>query len=143
MALNRVSTTRGVIMKGSCLCGKCKFEIEGDPGQINKCYCTKCRKVSGTGSNAVLWIEPDNLKWIGSEDYVKTHEMGDGWQSVFCRECGSPLPRLISGEEWIVPAGVLDVGVETVVRAHIYVENKPAWEVIGDDAPQYQDVPSE
>ncbi|MCH7742001.1 MAG: GFA family protein [Proteobacteria bacterium] len=130
-------------MKGSCLCGKCKFEIEGELGQINKCHCTKCRKVSGTGSNAVLWIEPNNLKWIGSEDYVKTHEMEDGWQSVFCRECGSPLPRLISAEAWIVPAGVLDEELEVVVRAHIYVENNPPWEVIGDDALQYQQVPSE
>ena len=64
--------------------------------------------------------------------------MTDGWQSVFCGVCGSPLPRLITGEEWIVPAGVLDEDVEVAVRAHIFVENKPAWEIIGDDAPQYQ-----
>ena len=130
-------------MKGRCLCGKCVFEIKGETGSINKCHCTKCRKVSGTGSNAVFWIEPDQLEWISGKDQVKSFVMPDGWESVFCQECGSPLPRYILHEEWIVPAGVMDENPQVKVRAHIFVENKPDWEIIGDDAPQFPQVPFE
>lgn len=130
-------------MKGSCLCGRCVFEIPDDPGPLNKCHCSKCRKRSGTGSNAVFWIEPDDLQWLSGEDLKKSFLMPDGWEAVFCSECGSPLPRLVPGEEWIVPAGTMDEDVVTTVRAHIYVANKPSWEVIGDDAPQFETVPQE
>ena len=128
-------------MQGSCLCGKCVFEIRGDPGLINKCHCTKCRKVSGTASNAVFWIEPGCLTWISGEDLKKAFTMPNGWQSVFCQECGSPLPRYIEDEEWIVPAGVLDENPDTSVLQHIWVQEKPSWEIIGDDAPQYMQAP--
>jgi len=61
--------------------------------------------------------------------------------SCLCGECGSSLPRLIPDGEWIVPAGTIDDDVATFVRAHIFVRNKPSWEIIGDDAPQFESVP--
>ena len=42
---------------------------------------------------------------------------------------------------WIVPAGLMDEDAQVGVRGHIWVENKPHWEVIGDDAPQFMTVP--
>ncbi|MDZ7684523.1 MAG: GFA family protein [Gammaproteobacteria bacterium] len=130
-------------MRGSCLCGDCEFEIEGDPGRVGKCHCSKCRKVSGTGSNAVFWLRPDNLKWIKGESSTTTYSMPDGWGTVRCARCGSPLPALVGGRMWIVPAGLLDEEPGVGVRGHVWVENKPHWEVIGDDAPQFLTVPPE
>jgi hypothetical protein len=130
-------------MQGSCLCGKCIFEIKGETGLINKCHCTKCRKVSGTGSNAVFWVAPDCLKWVNGQDYAKSFVTPDGWSSNFCKECGSPLPRYIHDEEWIVPAGLIDGSPKTGILQHIWVQDKPDWEIIGDEAPQYQQVPTE
>lgn len=128
-------------MQGSCLCGGCVFEFLGESGTINKCHCTQCRKVSGTASNAVLWIEPNQLRWLKGEDKIKRFDTPSGWQSVFCGDCGSPLPRNIDDEVWIVPAGVLDEDLDTPIRQHIFMESKPSWEVIGDEAPQYQQGP--
>lgn len=131
-------------MKGSCLCGSCVFEIHGDPGSINKCHCTKCRKISGTASNAVFWIEPEDLNWLEGESLVRTFSLPDGWSSVYCGNCGSPLPRYIEDEEeWVVPAGLMDEDVDVPIRQHIFMQNKPAWEVIGDDAPRYDTGPSD
>lgn len=131
------------IVRGSCLCGKCAFEVPNKVGPLNKCHCTKCRKCSGTGSNAVFWLKPNELKWISGTEVKKSYVMADGWESVFCGQCGSPLPRLIPDEEWIVPAGTIDGDIEAPVGAHIFVANKPGWEVIGDDAPQFDTVPTE
>ena len=137
------STTQTESIRGSCLCGTCVFEFSGDPGTINKCHCSKCQKVSGTASNAVLWIEPENLRWLKGEASVRTYTMPDGWRSVFCGECGSPLPRLIEDEEWIVPAGVLDADLKVNIRQHIFMDSNPAWEQVGDDAPRYRQGPGE
>jgi hypothetical protein len=130
-------------MKGSCLCGKCSFDIKGDPGPVGKCHCTKCRKVSGTGSNAVFWVRPGKFEWLSGEDNTQRYEMPDGWGSIFCRDCGSPLPAFVEDRMWIVPAGLMDEDADVGVRGHIWVENKPHWEIIGDDAPQFMQTPPE
>ncbi len=130
-------------MKGSCLCGACVFEVRGDPGPVGKCHCTKCQKFSGTGSNAVFWLGLEAFQWLAGQDKIKEYSLADGWSSIFCQECGSPLPRLIENKLWIVPAGLLDANVEVGVRGHIWVENKPHWEIIGDNAPQFLQTPAE
>lgn len=128
-------------MRGSCLCGKCVFELGGNISAVGKCHCTKCRKVSGAGSNAVHWARPENLTWISGVNNTKEFLMPDGWGSVFCMDCGSPLPKMDDNKTmWFVPAGLLDEDPGVGVRGHIFVGSKPDWEVIGDDAPQFEEL---
>lgn len=127
-------------MRGSCLCGKCVFELKGRISAVGKCHCSKCRKVSGTGSNAVHWARPDNVQWIKGSENIKEYSQPDGWKTVFCSNCGSPLPAMDRRKTmWFVPAGLIDEDPGVGVRGHIWVESKPSWEVIGDDAPQYKE----
>ena len=124
-------------MKGSCLCGACQFEITDEPGPVGKCHCSKCRKVSGTGSNAVFWLKSDQIRWVSGEEHIRTFSLPSGWGSVFCDTCGCPLPAQIGEDFWVAPAGLIDDEVDVGVRGHIWTENKPSWDVIGDDAPQF------
>ena len=127
-------------MKGSCLCGECVFELKGRISAVGKCHCSKCRKVSGTGSNAVHWARPDNVVWISGRENIKTYSKPDGWGPAFCSNCGSPLPHMNTDKTmWFVPAGLLDEDPEVGVRDHIWLSSKPTWDVIGDDAPQFQE----
>jgi len=127
-------------MKGSCLCGECVFELKGQIGDVGKCHCSKCRKVSGTGSNAVHWAKPENVEWISGKEKIKTYSRADGWGTAFCSNCGSPLPLMDKNKTmWFVPAGLLDQDPGVGVMGHIWVGNKPSWEVIGDDAPQFEE----
>ena len=124
-------------MKGSCFCGKCVFELKGRIGPVGKCHCSKCRKGSGTGSNAVLWARPENVVWLSGQEKIKEIRIGRHG-NAFCGDCGSPLPRLDADKtKWFVPAGLLDEDPGVGVRGHIWVSSKPSWEVIGDDAPQF------
>ncbi len=129
-------------MKGSCLCGECAFELKGQISAVGKCHCSKCQKVSGTGSNAVHWAKPEDIEWITGEEKIKTYSRADGWGTAFCSNCGSPLPLMDQNKTmWFVPAGLMDEDPDVGVMGHIWVENKPSWEVIGDDAPQFQENP--
>ena len=125
-------------MKGSCLCGKCVFQLKGNISAVGKCHCSKCRKVSGTGSNAVHWARPEKVEWLTGSDNTKEFRLADGWGTVFCKDCGSPLPGMADGKTmWFVPAGLMDEDTGAGVRGHIWVDSKPDWDVIGDDAPQF------
>ncbi|MEO1169110.1 MAG: GFA family protein [Pseudomonadota bacterium] len=128
-------------IRGSCLCGEVVFEINGKIGPVGQCHCSKCRKVSGTDGNAVFYTAFDSLSWLRGEELIQRYYVsGDtGWASVFCRQCGSPVPTTNKDEKiYFVPAGLLDDDIEhTGYAAHIFVGSKASWVEITDDAPQY------
>lgn len=112
--------------------------MSGRISAVGKSHCSKCRKVSGTGSNAVHWARPENLTRISGQDQVHTYTQPAGWRTAFCSTCGSMVPAMPSDESmWFVPAGLLNEDPGVGVRGHIWVSGKPAWDVIGDDTPQF------
>lgn len=126
------------IYKGSCLCQRIKFEIRGKLSAVGHCHCSKCRKVSGTGSNAVAYASPDDLSWVQGQDMIQEFQFPDGWSSTFCLSCGSPLPKVLPNHSrCIVPAGLLDDDPGPKIMGHIHVGSKASWDVIGDNAPQF------
>lgn len=50
------------MIKGSCLCGKVKFQISGEPFSLSYCHCSRCRKAAGVFS-AVLVGKADDF-WV-------------------------------------------------------------------------------
>lgn len=128
------------MFKGSCLCQSVTFEIRGDLTAVGHCHCSKCRKVSGTGSNAVAYAAPEHLAWISGEKHIRKFRLPDGWSSTFCANCGSPLPQTHPEQPiCYVPAGVLDDDPGPEVMGHIYVGSKASWDTICDDAPQFEE----
>ena len=49
-------------MTGGCLCGSLRYEAEGEPSAIGKCYCTDCQKESGTGHMTFVAFPADAIK---------------------------------------------------------------------------------
>jgi hypothetical protein len=129
------------MIRGSCLCGRVVFEVDGKTGPAGQCHCSKCRKVSGTDGNAVFYASAKGFRWLGGETEIKVFQVpgGNGWATHFCGTCGSPVPQLNPDRKfWFVPAGLLDddPGFRGY-SAHIYVDSKAPWVSITDGAPQY------
>jgi len=130
------------MIRGSCLCGGVRFEIEGRVSGIGQCHCSLCRKVSGSVGDATLLTAARSFRWTQGEELVQSWRRPSGFGSHFCRACGSPLPRLhASGKLYAVPAGALDDDPGTGVVQHIFVASKAPWDAIGGDAPQYAEGP--
>ena len=126
--------------KGSCLCGAVKFEIHGKTTEIGMCHCSKCRKVSGVASNAVLMVGRDGLRWLSGEDGLAKFEMEAGWGAWRCRVCGSPVPKMHpGGGAYWVPVGLLDSDPGVRVAGHMFVGSKAAWDEISDGTPQLRE----
>lgn len=125
--------------KGSCLCQSVQFEIRGALTGIGYCHCSKCRKVSGTGSNAVAYASPEHLAWTSGKEYIKKFQFPDGWSSTFCSNCGSPLPQTYPDQPLCyIPAGVLDSDPGPEIIGHMFVGSKASWDSIADDSPQFE-----
>lgn len=129
-------------IRGSCLCGRIRFEIDGKFGPAGQCHCSKCRKVSGTDGNAVFYASAAGFRWLAGEELIQRFPVpGDkDWSSRFCRQCGSPAPHSDKGGKFFyVPAGLLDddPGFRGYA-AHIFVGSKAPWVCIADSAPQYE-----
>lgn len=126
--------------RGSCLCGGVEFEIAGDITPIGMCHCSKCRKVSGVASNAEFMTPRPNLVWLKGEELLRRYSRPDGWGTVFCGTCGSPVPKLHpSGGAYWVPAGLLDDDPGVGVEGHIFVGSKARWDEIAGSAPQFDE----
>ena len=136
-------TSRDFVATGGCLCGAVRYGLKEKLGPVGFCHCSKCRRTSGTGSNAVLNVPLRRFEWVAGEDNVQTYSTAEGWTSLFCRTCGSPAPHVLpDGKRVLVPAGTLDGDPELGHSNHIFVASKARWEVIGGDATQFDTWPS-
>jgi len=131
-----------VTATGGCLCGAVRFALHGPLPPVGMCHCSKCRRASGVASNAILNVRKERFEWLAGQDHWREFRTASGWGSFFCPTCGSPAPHHLSdGKRVLVPAGTLDDDPGPRVLGHIFVGSKASWDVIGDDAPQFDEFP--
>lgn len=124
---------------GGCLCGGIRYEYHGEIQEISMCHCSMCRKAQGSAYVAVSPIESAKLKITAGQELLKEFRAVPHKARVFCSNCGSPI---YSARDDLPAVKRLRIGtVETPFQCqnayHIYVGSKAAWEVIGDNLPQY------
>jgi hypothetical protein len=104
------------------------------------CHCSQCRKVSGAASNAVIVVPETDFRWLAGETLGQRYARPSGWQTVFCRSCGSPLPQKLRGAAaYWVPAGLLDDDPGLRIGAHIFVGSRAPWDEISGSAPRFDE----
>jgi hypothetical protein len=132
--------TKDTVATGGCLCGRVRFRLLDRLAPVGFCHCSQCRRVSGTGSNAVLNVRADRFAWDSGEDTLRRYATPTGWTSVFCPECGCPMPHPTpDGGRLFVPAGALDGDPPLTIAGHIFIGSKPSWVLICDDAPRFEE----
>src|SRR5437773_2052517 len=120
--------------KGSCLCGKIKFEVSGELIAPTACHCTQCRKHSGH-YEASTDIPRSALTIHGSENI--TCYQSENVKRGFCSTCGSSLFWDPVEKDWTAVAmGAFDSPTNTKLVRHIFVANKGDYYDIGDGLPQ-------
>jgi hypothetical protein len=127
------------MVKGQCLCGKIKFEVNGDLGEVRLCYCELCRRANGTAFSANARVPMISFKLLSGREIIKEYESSPGAFRAFCSVCGSPVFARVTGDaEFIrVRLGTLERAAHATVTAHVWVHSKPGWYSIEDDLPQY------
>jgi hypothetical protein len=97
-------------LKGGCLCGAVRYEINADPVLAGHCHCIDCRKASAAGHGTFAAFPMAAVKITGKVKTYKTKaDSGMMASRSFCPECGS----WVSGNPESVP-GVVAITIATL-----------------------------
>jgi hypothetical protein len=85
--------------RGSCHCGRIRFEADGELSGLSVCNCSICRR-----TGYVHWtIPPERFRLLSGADAFATYEFGTRVaKHHFCRTCGiSPFRRARSDPDQV------------------------------------------
>jgi hypothetical protein len=128
------------MVEGQCLCGKVRFEINGELGATRLCYCELCRRANGSAFSANVRVPASAYKLLSGRDVIREYESSPGAFRAFCSTCGSPVyARVVSDPDYTrVRLGTLAQEASAKVAAHVWVRSKPRWYEIADALPQIE-----
>lgn len=128
------------MLKGSCLCGGIRYEIDGDLGPVVNCHCAQCRKSSGASFTTNASVPAASFCFVAGAELLKEWESSAKVRRCFCGRCGSPILKRADSNPEIVRLrlGTLDTDPGAKPSKHIYVGSKAPWVEIADGLPTSQ-----
>jgi hypothetical protein len=129
-------------LTGGCGCGAVRFEITEPLGQAVYCHCTRCQRRTGAAAGASARVAPGSFAITAGEEHLRAWSPGDGFDKVFCGECGSAVlvRDPANGEVAMVRLGEIDGDPGVRPSAHQFVAYAAAWEPLPDDGlPRYDE----
>jgi hypothetical protein len=127
-----------MIVRGSCLCGAVHYEARLPFSKFVNCYCSRCRKASGSAFAANAYVAADALRWTRGENNVVRYDLPEArsFSTSFCGTCGSPVPHSTrSGREFIIAAGSLDDDPRAKPSTNIHWDSRAEWSVQSGEIP--------
>jgi len=131
-------------LAGSCLCGSVAYEISGDAVAFNHCHCQRCRKSTGTGHASNILLKSESVTWLAGEELLARYDVPEAerFAAVFCRNCGSPMPRVSPDRKLVVvPAGSLDADPDIRPERRIFGASRTAWSCVDGELPVFDRYP--
>lgn len=115
-------------IRGSCACGRVKFEIRGKPSALGTCHCSRCRKL---GSATMVFVDRKQFHMITGADTIETIQPRPPhtYTRSFCRHCGTALGEPLSPDATFpINAHCLDdhPGVEHSFDE--FTQDRPVWD---------------
>jgi hypothetical protein len=123
------------MLGGGCMCGGVRFEVTEPLQFAGYCHCTRCQRRTGTAAAVSARIAPGSLRILKGGELIRIYRPPDGFEKVFCSECGSALwsrhrddPEILS-----VRLGAFDEDPGIRPSYHQFVAYAAPWEPIPDD----------
>ena len=131
------------MLQGSCLCGKVRYEVRGEPKVMYYCHCGTCRKANGSAFAANMIVASDEFTVVAGCEILKGYESSPNKHRYFCAACGSPAYSHAEKTRHIVSVrcGTLDTPPTARPSMHLWVAQKAEWHEICDALPQVPQSP--
>ena len=65
-------------IRGSCLCGGVRFEVDPPFIRAGDCHCSRCRKHSGTFGLMQARVRREQFRLLAGEDLLRVYGRGEG-----------------------------------------------------------------
>ncbi|MEG3941429.1 GFA family protein [Microcoleus sp. S36b_A3] len=108
------------------------------------CYCSRCRKGTGTGHATNLTVDPSQFRWLSGEEGITRYDLptATSFGKWFCSHCGCPVPRLTrNGLIVVVPAGSLDTAPPMAPTDRIFWASRAPWSCASGGLPTHAEYP--
>lgn len=130
-------------LRGGCLCGAVRYEIEGPIEASEHCHCGMCRKAHGAAFSTNAVVESARLKVLDATGSLTTYESSPNRRKCFCGRCGSQLfiRRSNRPEITVVTLGTLDDDPVGRPSRHVFTQSKAPWFDIDGVLPRFQVYP--
>jgi hypothetical protein len=126
---------------GGCLCGRIRYEARGEPDHVVHCYCSMCRRQSGTALQTFARFARAEVHFEGDEP--ARYRSSERVVRCFCRECGSSLSFAYDHEPahlWLM-AGSFDHPERLMPTAHFLAEDRVPWIPLDPALPGFVPAP--
>jgi hypothetical protein len=127
------------MLRGSCMCGKVRYEVRGAPRVAYYCHCSRCRKQSGSSFAVNVAVRKEDFAIVAGEEMLSSFESSPRLGRFFCSGCGSPIYSHGDRYKHIVAlrCGTLDSELPLRPSVHAFVASKADWVEITDGLPQH------
>ena len=128
-------------VRGSCLCGACRFVTRVPLTDASLCHCSLCRKGSGSAFGAYASVPRTALVWESSQS-LTSYPVTARLTRFFCGICGTGLVsrHAAEPEHTHLHLGCLDDNSVTALEYQQYVGSRAAW-VSLPDLPGFDEWP--
>ena len=126
---------------GSCLCGSVKFEVTPPFAAFRYCHCSRCQKASGAAHAANAFLPATQFKWLDGEALTRRFNLPGAkrFAVAFCTQCGTRVPHK-TGDNMLIPAGLLDGDPGARPEKSIFWKSKAAWYVSPQEIPKLDEA---
>lgn len=127
-------------MKGSCLCGAVKYEIEQLDMHITHCHCFTCRKAHASAFASTAGVKREHFRWLTGKNKLTSFESSPGKFRYFCSLCGSHLiAERPTQSHVILRVATLDEDPKKVPAVHIWRAHDVTWLQDGQSIKSYSE----
>ena len=129
-------------VRGSCLCGCVRYEVEGRIGDLSHCHCSMCRKAHGAAFGTYGKVAWEGFRITSGEHLVKTYRSSADVSRTFCANCGAALQFIRDGKAGFgLAVGTLDSDCEARATAQIWTRDKAPWWDLERQPPAFDTYP--
>ena len=126
-------------LRGRCMCGVVRYEVDDDFRYALNCHCSNCRAATGSAFKPFGGIEREKLELTDGADRLLVFG-DDALNDTRCGVCGSLLYSVVRDGAYVhVAFGSLVDPPSLRPTDHIFVGSKAGWHEITDDLPQHEE----
>lgn len=131
------------MFKGNCLCGQIKYEIDTKPEHGCYCFCSICRRLTGSEKGAYGAVPLAQFAWLEGQDKLTGYNQNKHLSRWFCSQCSSLIASYhqLDPKHVHLSLGTLEDGIEIAIEYQQFVGSKAPWARIDPSLPQYKEWP--
>jgi ADP-ribosyl-[dinitrogen reductase] hydrolase len=129
-------------LKGSCLCGAVRYQVNRLDMPIAHCHCMTCRKAHAAGYTSTAGVMREHFRWTTGEDRLSTYESSPGKLRHFCSVCGTHLMAERPAQPHVIlRVATLDDDPGVTPALHIWTSHDAPWLAESEEVPRHPQWP--